>query len=321
MVSVPRYECPACGKRYSTTKADGTLRKHGSCASGEVPTDHGETFVPWVGKCTPSADIPDCKRPPWPTGENWNQRTLWLGSGWSDCYVLEVEAMHGRRVRVLTRSGDFISLWARDNQPLVMSDVEELTISQTVQRNDRHLASWKAQTKILSDAGLGLQQYNGSVRLVTVEKQKGEYHSKNGPGPAYERVWAAHMNLGELLLGGEFTLNGCEVNADRLLHAAGDECEAFYRACDLGELRRSFVAQFRADFATAQPWEWWAKFFVQHTWNGFSRLQLRTMMSYGDARRIPGRSCVRVLAEHYIRPDGPLDVEPVRPMYNQETMF
>lgn len=320
MVSVPRYECSGCAKRYSTTKADGTLRKHGSCASGEVPTDHGETFVPWVGRCTPAADIPACERPPWPTDASRNQRTLWLGGGWSDCWVLEVEAAYGRRVRILTRDGDFVAIRARDGQPLALVEVGH--VREQVAKREVFEETWAALDKVLRDAGLDWRRVSGTVQLVTVGKQgPGEYRSANGPGPAYERLWVAHMNLAELLLGGEFILNGSEVNAERLLHAAGDECWAFYRACDIGDLRRAFVAQFRQEFKTAQPWEWWAKFFVQHQWNSFSRLQLRRMLSYGNERRIPGRSCVRVLAEYYIRPDGPLDIQPVRPMYNQTALF
>jgi hypothetical protein len=205
---------------------------------------------------------------------------------------------------------------------MALTDIEADHVRAQVSKRDEFLDTWRAQETDLASAGLDWRRVGGTVRLVSVEKQgDSEYKSRNHAGPAYERVWTAHVNLLELLLGGEFSHRGSEVNAGRLLHAAGDECLAFWNACDKGELMRAFVAQFRVDFETAQPWEWWRRFFVQQEWSGFSRLQLRPMMSYGNARRIPGRSCVRVLAEHYIRPDGPLGIQPVRPIYNQHDLL
>lgn len=305
-VPVPRYECPTCGKRFKSVKSDGQLRKHGSCPSGLTPIDHGESWKPWVGQRTPASSVPKCERPPFPTDADRNARTLWLGSGWTDCHVLEVETRHRRRVCVLVRDGDFIAFRARDGEPVRLDEKTAKAAEQAARRNRESEATWKRWQKEVAATGVDWRRVSGDVRLVSVRKQKAKPYTPRNAQPAYQRVWEAHVNLAELLMGGVFTRTApktgakSEVNVHRLLAACGDGHLATYNASDPEALTAKFIKEFRADFQAAQPWAWWRQFYAKQAWGAFERLALRPMMSYGDARRSPGRSCVRVLAEMYI---------------------
>jgi hypothetical protein len=326
-IKLPQYECPTCSKRLASVKRDGTLKKHGQCPSGLTPIDHGESWAPWVGQSTPTHDIPPCKRPPIPPDASRNERTLWLGDGWDQCYVLMVEENHGRQVGILVRDGDFIAVRSVDGSPVMLTDIEDDAVRATIARNEEYSADRAREQKLVAHTGIDWRNVAGDLRLVSVQRPRNVYKPKNST-PAYQRLWIAHMNLVDLILGETFTRTGSNVNIHRLLAVCGEGYREHYRArtgdTDAGRqaLADWFLATFREEYFAGQSFErWWRKFYVRQAFGAFERLALRPMMSYGNARKVPGRSCVRVLAEHYLHPDGPPDLTDERANYNQAGLW